>query len=367
MSSRSESMSSFVAEARPQAAPLPQKRGEIGFMEGVHVPVEQPRVPEPAATMPMRHPADDPIPSANNSTSSLPTTGATNTNTNTSSTGDASAANNTAATNGTNTESASMRKPKRRAQIAGISLLTLVRLIFQFLFIGGTVVAWVLIIQRLGNKLSTPIPDPDSNDPNGNDSPSGGISSNTGTIFVHVAFAVAVLAQLLFVERTVFQIRAERYCATHPECMMPGSNRRIPRAHVGMGFAPWNRPSLPTYAAALAQSGHGTGDVEDHLIAVPPPPAYGNTRGSTLLLAGMLPTHLRRNGSTGSVRSNGSRDVRNYRRPQTQTIPESRPVSYMTIDGESSDQREVRQDAHRARMLEESLGRLNAESQNRAS
>jgi len=57
-----------------------------------------------------------------------------------------------------------------------------------------------------------------------------------------------------------------------------------------MGFAPWNRPQLPTYAAALGF--RGTGDVEDEAIARPPPPAYGNTRDSTLLLLGSLPENI---------------------------------------------------------------------------
>ena len=104
-----------------------------------------------------------------------------------------------------------------------------------------------------------------------------------------------------------------------------------------MGFTPWNRPPLPTYAAALAQSGYGTGDVEDNLIAQPPPPAYGNTRDSTLLLSAAQPD---RNAQ--------------FRPRMIETIPESRPVSYMTIDVH----REEREDAARARMLEETLARL---------
>ncbi|KAJ3535981.1 hypothetical protein NMY22_g6243 [Coprinellus aureogranulatus] len=43
-------------DVRPQAGPLPSKRGEIGFVEGVHV--QTPTRQEFAINLPARHPAD---------------------------------------------------------------------------------------------------------------------------------------------------------------------------------------------------------------------------------------------------------------------------------------------------------------------
>jgi hypothetical protein len=107
-------------------------------------------------------------------------------------------------------------------------------------------------------------------------------------------FCIAVIGQLVFLERRIYRLRAERYTFLHPGEMLPRyTERTLPGGDLSFAFAPWNRPPLPTYAATLAQSGHGTGDVDDHLIAVPPPPAYGNTRGSTLLLSGFLRDSLR--------------------------------------------------------------------------
>jgi len=112
-----------------------------------------------------------------------------------------------------------------------------------------------------------------------------------------------------------------------------------------MGFAPWNRPSLPTYAATLAQTGLGTGDVEDNQIAIPPPPAYGNTRGSTLLLSNFLRNSLRRSQGTAGA-GEGHR--------MSQMSRQDRPVSYMSHDSAW----EERCDAERALKLAETLAQL---------
>lgn len=130
-----------------------------------------------------------------------------------------------------------------------------------------------------------------------------------------------------------------------------------------MAFAPWNRPPLPTYAAALAQSGFGTGDVEDNIIAVPPPPAYGHTRGSTLLLAGFMSENLRSqrmrermrsDGVPVSARSSWVNVGYDYASDDDSDGGRSRPVSYKSHDSSW----EHTLDAHRALRLEETLARL---------
>jgi hypothetical protein len=170
--------------------------------------------------------------------------------------------------------------------------------------------------------------------------PAGQYSS----VFVHVIFIIAVIGQLVFLERRLFRLRGERYSHIHPGEVLP-RHRTIPvHPNTAIAFAPWNRPPLPTYAAALNQSGVGTGDAEDHLIAAPPPPAYGNTRGSTLLLAGYLRDSLRAQ-RPQSATSQG---------PAPTSTPTERPLSYISRD----DQWEELQDADRARRLEETLARL---------
>jgi len=127
-----------------------------------------------------------------------------------------------------------------------------------------------------------------------------------------------------------------------------------------MGFAPWNRPPLPTYAAALVDSGYGTGDVEDHLIAAPPPPEYGNTRGSTLILASFLTNglrnSLRRTPSTTSQRSQTQQPPITERAMEEGEgeDPRGRPLSYVSRDEEWEEFR----DAERARVLEHTLSQL---------
>jgi len=118
-----------------------------------------------------------------------------------------------------------------------------------------------------------------------------------------------------------------------------------------MALAPWNRPPLPTYAAALGV--RGTGDVEDNIIAAPPPPAYGNTRGSTLLLANLFRSSSRAQSrrSVQSRPSSGqtSRDVR----ASNNSV---RPISY--------DASEHLSDVERAQALEEALATLEDNTRN---
>lgn len=80
-----------------------------------------------------------------------------------------------------------------------------------------------------------------------------------------------------------------------------------------------------------------------------PPPAYGNTRGSVLLLSSMLPSNLVRSLSRASRRS--ERSTRS--RSQEAEIEEgrrSRPLSYGASEEVS--------DAAQARALEVALARL---------
>jgi len=161
-------------------------------------------------------------------------------------------------------------------RVAGLKLTTLSLCVLQFLLLIVTVVGWVMAAHAIPTHAVQ-----------SSTASNVGFGGTTLLVTVNVIFAIVLLVELVFLERTVFKLRIERYTYLNPGEAVPSSIRAaVPTPSIP--FAPWNRPPLPTYAAALAQSGLGTGDVEDHLIAAPPPPAYGNTRGSTLVLAGYL-------------------------------------------------------------------------------
>ncbi|QRW20134.1 hypothetical protein RhiXN_09109 [Rhizoctonia solani] len=180
-----------------------------------------------------------------------------------------------------------------------------------------------------GNKSNADAPPPDPFDQ----------MTHSSLVFVHVAFGASVLFLLLMLERAVYRFRAERYAHLHPEEMAAATevNRE-------MGLSPWNRPPLPSYAAALGV--RGTGDVEDNVIAAPPPPEYGNTRGSTLLLTSHhLAGSQSRSSSTSQPRDENRQDV--LGRPIQDW---SRPVSYA--------EDEMRENLRRSLDLEAALARL---------
>jgi hypothetical protein len=82
--------------------------------------------------------------------------------------------------------------------------------------------------------------------------------------------------------------------------------------------------------------------VEDGQIAQPPPPAYGQTRGSTLILAGFLRNSLRA-------------QAREYEQDRVSTMNGGdRAISFVSQD----ENWEVRRDADRARRIEEALSAL---------
>lgn len=112
------------------------------------------------------------------------------------------------------------------------------------------------------------------------------------------------------------------------------------------------------YAAVLMESGVGTGDVEDNQIAVAPPPAYGNTRGSTLILSAFISDDFQ-------VPSRLAHEARGERTSlatvasveSNKTSNKSRPMSYITVDSEW----DARCDMSRATYLAETLARLETE------
>ncbi|KAH9179351.1 hypothetical protein EDB89DRAFT_1926751 [Lactarius sanguifluus] len=269
----SSSTTSLTEESGPQAGPLPSKRGEIGFIEGVHTQPLAPAQSVDQDTLPARHPADRlPVP-----TSSIPS--------------DSSSVN--------TMDKRSFRWHKKLPKFMGIHF--------------RTIVGWVFAARALGG---TPPPPP--SDPDSGQNPPPPPANQSSSIFVHVALAVVAIAQLIIFERRIYRLRAERYAFKHPGEILPSSLRR---------GRP--RPPLPTYAAALAASGVGTGDVEDADIARAPPPAYGKTRGSTLILAGFLRNSL-------LVQAREHEEDRSESRMSNRN---GRPVSIMGHQGEGREER----------------------------
>jgi len=334
----SSSSATLMQESRPEAGPLPSKRGEIGFVDGVHEQTQATHpvdVPDP---LPARHPADRaPVPSPpdpihETSSHSLPHPETPRT--------PPDADDTPTSIIGKRSFLGSKRLPK----FMGIQFMTTLLLCIQLLLFAGTMVGWVFAALAISGRKNNPPqsgPGTDQNAPSPPPPPDMGSSS----IFVHVAFAVVALAQIVLLERRIFRARAERYVFKHPGAMLPTSLRRAySGSSTSMSIAPWSRPPLPSYAAALAASGVGTGDVEDMEIAQPPPPAYGKTRGSTLILAGYLRNSLRVQ----------AREHEEDRRASGRSLRSDRPISFVSRDEDW----EERRDADRARRIEEALAAL---------
>jgi hypothetical protein len=326
-----------IESIRQQAGPLPIKRGEIGFQEDQNIGTQSDASPVLTVPLPARHPADrDAPPPSGNPTPAAP-----------------GMIDGVPAAIGSATQavssSSSINSGKKKKIIGylqskqvcklGVRVSTLLVFLVQLLLLAGTIVAWVFSVQSAahhGTRLTN-----DTNQDTSADSNIPASLAPSTSIFIHVVFAIACIAELIMLERRLFRLRAERYSHLHPGEILPSSWRR--GGNATLAIAPWNRPPLPTYAAALAESGAGTGDVEDHIIAQPPPPAYGNTRGSTFLLSGFMNSTLRAE-RPPSIHSASSRLSQNR----------SRPLSYVSRD----EGWEEVVDADRAYRLEQTLANL---------
>lgn len=328
--SAAPSLTTLEVDPRPQAGPLPSKCGEIGYREDDGRDLERGSDEGDGRSimmLPPHHPADRDAHEASATVQSGPAVdGAVPT----------PSQNPEVLVDASSTHSKSGKRsiisffaPRSVPTFGGIRLTTFLLFIAQLLFAGGTIVAWVLVVRRI--RQST------QQSQDGDSENSGGLQLSSSAIFIHVVLAITLLGQFIFIERRLYRLRAERYFYLHPGEMLPTSRRT---SSGSMGISPWNRPPLPTYAATLAQSGHGTGDVEDNIIAVPPPPAYGNNRGSRLLLQGYLRDSLRAQRPISEHSQSSQRD--------------GSPISYTPHDEEWQ---EVR-DAERARQLEEALSKL---------
>ncbi|KAG8743502.1 hypothetical protein FRC10_011893 [Ceratobasidium sp. 414] len=323
--------------------PLPKKQGELGWAPSQDSST-QGEVAASTGDLPVRHPADRPSSPAPTSAPEpvLPPAGAN--------------ASSSSLQSQSSVFKQFLRAPRPLPKINGIRATTILRVLLLVSTLIGSIIGWVITVVHMNAwnakaNASPPIPDqPPTQGPGNSTTPAAPAAqqqynqmADSSLAFVHVAFGAAVSFQLLMLERAVYRLRAERYAFLHPDEMAAAA--MAAGSGPVMGLAPWNRPPLPTYAAALGI--RGTGDVEDNIIAAPPPPEYGNTRGSTLLLSAHLPSQLTRSASTFS-RPTSQRTIRDaLGRPMDAW---SRPVSYC--------EDELRQSARRSLDLESALSRL---------
>ncbi|KAF9778028.1 hypothetical protein BJ322DRAFT_511130 [Thelephora terrestris] len=334
MTADSSSSRSIVASegstTRPQAGPLPTKRGEFGYRESLDHPELLPDgesesdVTDDETTIPARHPADRELPPVPPELGPSPITNAS---------GDQPSAESQHPAR----RDFSLFRPRVTKQ--GVRSSTIFLLVIQGSLFLLTIALWIIVAELV-------LPSADA-----------GKEITTG-VFVHVTFVMCTVIQAVLLERLIFRYRAERYAMLHPGEVLPDLFNRGEQISTRLALAPWNRPPLPTYAAVLIESGVGTGDVEDNHIVIVPPPAYGHTRGSTLLLAGFISTEYQEQARL-------ARDARGDRSTMTtvasvesdKSSDKSRPVSYITVDSEWN----ARCDMSRATYLAETLARLEAD------
>jgi len=308
---------------------LPTKRGEIGYRESLNPPTPSNAESGSEATahqtiLPARHPADreqPPVPPAEPGPSPIANTNI----------GQSSA--------GSQPSSVPALSFRPRSTKHGVRTSTIFLLVTQGSLLLLTIALWAILA-----KLILPSSD------------AGRLI--TTSVFVHITLVLCTIVQVILLERLFFRYRAERYAMLHPGEVVPDLFNRGQRVSTRLALAPWNRPSLPTYAAVLMESGVGTGDVEDNHIVIVPPPAYGHTRGSTLILAGFISADFQEQarlareaqGERSSLATVGSAE-------SNKSSDKSRPMSYVTVDSEW----DARCDMSRATYLAEALARLEAE------
>ena len=218
------SSSSMVANqvegltTRPQADPLPTKRGELGYRESLNPPAPSNAELEAdgtaqQTTLPARHPADRQLPPPPPSESG-PTPIAS------------------ASENQSSTETRTLPRPgpplsRLRAAKQGVRTSTIFLLVTQGSLLLLTIGLWVILA-----RLVLP-------------------ATNAGrliatSVFVHVTFVVSTLVQVVLLERHFFRYRAERYAMLHPGEVLPDMFNRGQQTSTRLALAPWNRPPLPT-------------------------------------------------------------------------------------------------------------------------
>ena len=210
------------AATQPQADPLPTKRGEIGYRESFNRPLSFNPEPESDTTAhdastPARHPADREPQPASSQPEPSPITNE-------------------------NGDQANPEVPPSSAPIFsflkpkfnkfGVRPSTIFLLVTQSSLLLVSIGLWIILARLVL---------PSSN---------AGRTAATG-VFIHIAFVIGIIFQVVLLERLVFRYRAERYAALHPGEVIPDMFNRGEQVSTRLALAPWNRPPLPTVSLIL--------------------------------------------------------------------------------------------------------------------
>ncbi|KAG8860919.1 hypothetical protein FRB96_003654 [Tulasnella sp. 330] len=171
-----------------------------------------------------------------------------------------------------------LRSTEPNKRLGGICNNTISRISYLLLMIGIIAVGWVLSIRAIEAS-------PNSNQSPSEEDPGNPISS---AVFVYIAFGVCSLALLIVLHHTVQQALVERHTFAHPLDVLPRYN-----TYEGDGdtYAPLQTRMRPLWLSGSLREGRAVPvpvvEGDGPAMVGPPPPAYGRTRGSTLLLRGL--------------------------------------------------------------------------------
>lgn len=169
-----------------------------------------------------------------------------------------------------------LRSTEPNKRLGGICNNTISRICYLVLIVGVLAAAWVLSVRAIEM----------SPDPNQNGEQEGPGSSLSSTVFIHIVFAISTLALLITLYQTVLQVLAERRAFAHPHDVLPRYNTYEADSD---NYAPLRTRMRPLWLSGTLREGRTAPAVDADVPAMvgPPPPAYGRTRGSTLLLKGL--------------------------------------------------------------------------------
>ena len=212
----SPTVSSQGTTTRPQADPLPTKRGEIGYRESLNPPAPSnaetgSEVTAQQNVVPARHPADRELPPAPSGLGPSPITNASN--------------------NQSSARSRPSTSPpltfRQRSTKRGVRSSTIFLLVTQGSLLLLTIALWIILARLV--------------------LPSSVAGRQIGlNVCIHMTFVTCTVVQVVLLERVIFRYRAERYAMLHPGEIVPDLFNRGEQVSVRLALAPWNRPSLPT-------------------------------------------------------------------------------------------------------------------------
>lgn len=211
--------SSQGSTTRPQADPLPTKRGEIGYRESLNPPPHSnaesgSEVTAHQTVVPTRHPADREQPSVPSELGPSPTN---------------TSGNQPPAESQTLSRTPLSFRPRLTKR--GVRTSTIFLLVTQGSLLVLMIALWIILARLI--------------------LPSTDVNRQIGiSVCIHMTFVTCTLVQVVLFERVVFRYRAERYAMLHPGEVVPDLFNRGELVSTRLALAPWNRPPLPTVSSS---------------------------------------------------------------------------------------------------------------------